>query len=60
MTEAVFKKDILSELEEIRSRILVMEWDKSRKQLNYSKTVKFEELVKRKKDLMDRLNEIQN
>lgn len=60
MTEAVFKKDILGELEEIRSRILVMEWDKSRKQLNYSKTVKFEELVKRKKDLMDRLNEIQN
>ncbi len=57
-TQTISREDMLRELEALREKIQVMEWDRARKQLNASKAVKLTELLQRKKDLAERLNTI--
>jgi len=55
---SISREDIVRELAQLREKIQVMEWDKTRKQLNPSKAVKLNELLQRKKDLVERLDSL--
>ena len=53
------REEVVKELEDLRGKILVMEWDKTHRQLNPSKSFKLNIMSKRKQDLIDRLGEMQ-
>ena len=54
------KADVEIELGSIRSRIRVLEWDRSKKQINPAKAAKLRDYVKREEELVKKLEVLIN
>ncbi|PIS06090.1 MAG: hypothetical protein COT80_02540 [Candidatus Buchananbacteria bacterium CG10_big_fil_rev_8_21_14_0_10_33_19] len=59
-SQIINQSQIEEELSQMQSKIRVLEWDKSRKQINPAKAAKLTNMLKRKEELEQQLEKLVN